>query len=152
MTTEAPIKPSDAHASEITYYFWLYDRKATTIDVLTRVQPEFALCEVRGDKLSIVTTDAHFSTSLTDIKEIRLWRWASAGAKVTINVEIDFVHQKSLPGREKLTPVLYLAPMDVYTFDTGLKESEDLVSVINVLKFRNSDYVNTALATTKSTG
>lgn len=134
MLRKAAVTMSEALGSNAMYYFWLYDWSTRTIDVLTRVRPVFALCEVHRDELSVMTPGARFSTSLTDIKEIRLWRWASAGAKVTINVEFKFTRPMSLPGQDTPSAVLYLVPLDVYTFDTSLKESEDLVSVISVFK------------------
>ncbi|MBK8050771.1 MAG: hypothetical protein IPK16_28900, partial [Anaerolineales bacterium] len=93
ITTSAPTRDaamitSEAPKSESIYYCWLYDWNTRTIDVLTRVRPAFALCEVRHDELSIVSPSARLSIALANIHEVRLWRWASAGAKITINVEI----------------------------------------------------------------
>lgn len=122
------------------YHFWLFDWGPTTIDVLSRVRPRYVLCQLNYRQISFHGDNSVGTIDITNIKNLRVWRWASAGAKVTVNVEIQFASPLGVKGEDNRIDKLFLVPIDVFTFDTSLEESKAMIKVIEA--FQNGTIPN----------
>lgn len=114
-------------------FFWLYDLDSTFIDVLARTRPRYIPCEIHATGIEVTVGDARLEIRLENIASVDIVRFASAGAKVSVNVEIKFVTPQSIPDLGVATLRLFVVPMDVFRFDTSLRESRLFVSVLESL-------------------